>query len=222
MSSELGLSGPTIPRARLDGVGIFWITGCSIWTVLISCGMSFLWRKRHLPFLRIRHLAVTFSATILLHLYWITIEIGYTLADLQPEEVEFWLMSILYPAGLGLFFYGNAELLHVAKLQKKYADWNSSSDTELLHKTSSSETPPKSKLHRAWRQIQQLEFSTKALIFVAVGMFLQIFLTVLMFLISRKYHSSWGIPGTQVTGSWWERHIGQGRGWEWYGMIPCQ
>ena len=37
-----------------------------------------------------------------------------------------------------------------------------------------------------------------------------------MFLISRKWHGSWGIPGTEVTGTEMEQKVLMGRGWEWY------
>lgn len=43
----------------------------------------------------------------------------------------------------------------------------------------------------------------------------QIFLTVLMWVISRKWHSSWGIPGTAVHGTPMQQMVQMGRGWEW-------
>ena len=43
----------------------------------------------------------------------------------------------------------------------------------------------------------------------------QLFLTVFMFLISRKFHDSFGIDGTEVTGTPMEKKVAQGRGWEW-------
>jgi hypothetical protein len=36
-----------------------------------------------------------------------------------------------------------------------------------------------------------------------------------MFLISRKFHDSFGIDGTEVTGTPMEKKVAQGRGWEW-------
>jgi hypothetical protein len=44
---------------------------------------------------------------------------------------------------------------------------------------------------------------------------LQVFLTCLMYIISRKWHSSWGIPGTAVHGTPMEKKAQMGRGWEW-------
>lgn len=43
-----------------------------------------------------------------------------------------------------------------------------------------------------------------------------------MFLISRKFHPSFGIPGTEVTGLPMEINTKQGRGWEWYERISFE
>jgi hypothetical protein len=50
---------------------------------------------------------------------------------------------------------------------------------------------------------------------VGIGMFLQVFLTIFNYIISRKWHSSWGIPGTEVHGSEMAQKTAQGQGWEW-------
>lgn len=47
-------------------------------------------------------------------------------------------------------------------------------------------------------------------------------LTIFMFLISRKFHDSFGIAGTEVTGNNMERKAEQGRGWEWWPSIFWQ
>jgi len=41
-------------------------------------------------------------------------------------------------------------------------------------------------------------------------------MTVFIYLISRKFHSTWGIPGTEVTGTPAEIKMKQGTGWEWH------
>ena len=43
----------------------------------------------------------------------------------------------------------------------------------------------------------------------------QLFVTILMYLISRKFHSEFGVAGTEVTGTPMEQKVQQGRGWEW-------
>ena len=223
MSSNLGLSSYYHPDVRpiLDGIGIFYIVGCSIWTALITIGMSLLWHKRHLPFLRVRRLKLTFVATYMLHLYWVLILLGYTLSTLIPEQVLYWTNSVYYPIGLGLFFVSNAELLSVARLQKQFLDSNGSSDERLLDGTHPQDRPKKG-LRGIWQQYNTLDFSLRMIMVVLVGWFFQIVFTLVMWSISRKFHSTWGIEGTGVTGSWWARHVGQAQGFEWWPAIAWQ
>lgn len=47
-------------------------------------------------------------------------------------------------------------------------------------------------------------------------------MTFFMFIISRKFHSSFGIPGTEVTGTAMEQKTEQGRGWEWWPSVFWQ
>jgi hypothetical protein len=222
MSSQLGLSKDYHPsKPVLDGFGIFCITGCGIWTVLITAGMIFLWSKRDLPFLRIRRLRLTFVATYILHLYWILILIGYSLAPVVPEQLLFWMTSVYYPIGLGLFFVSNAELLAVARLQQKFLDSNGSNDLTPRRSEESTEKP-KTELRKAWGRFIKLEVALRMMLVVIVAWVFQIAMTVIMWCISRKFHSTWGIAGTEVTGNWWMRHVAQGKGWEWWPAIAWQ
>lgn len=50
----------------------------------------------------------------------------------------------------------------------------------------------------------------------------QLLLTVVMYLVSRKYHPSFGIPGTEVTGTPAEQKVEMGRGWEWWPSVFWQ
>ncbi|PHH86596.1 hypothetical protein CDD83_10008 [Cordyceps sp. RAO-2017] len=43
-----------------------------------------------------------------------------------------------------------------------------------------------------------------------------------MFVVSRKFHSSFGIPGTEVHGTYMEQKTEQGRGWEWWPSVFWQ
>ncbi len=43
-----------------------------------------------------------------------------------------------------------------------------------------------------------------------------------MFLVSRKFHASFGIAGTEVTGTPMEQKTAQGRGWEWWPSVFWQ
>ena len=227
MGSESGITPDTKPVARLDGVGIFWIVFATSWTLILFSGMAFLYSKRDMPILRIRGLGLSFASITLLHCYWFCATTGYVYGPLMPELAEFWIMGIWLPFGIALFHASNSRFLYVANAQKKYVKknvdlgWNG--QRPRIRQT----------LVARWKL---LDHTKKVLMLVSLGMVfhvgfhftyrkvlekhealthLQLFLTCFMFLISRKFHSSWGIPGTEVTGTKMEQKVQQGRGWEW-------
>ncbi|KAM5341366.1 hypothetical protein ACJ41O_014397 [Fusarium nematophilum] len=173
------------PKAqpRLDALGIFWIVFTFAWTFMVAGGMYFLWRRRDMPLLRIRGLPLSFAAIFLLHLYWGAVQTGYVYFPLATPEVEYWIMSTWLPFGIALFHASNSRFLHVAKTQK-----------ELF----AMDAPP-SKGRRSGPKglkgrFQSLDYTKKILVLVGAGMAFQLFLTIFMFLISRKFHPSFGIP----------------------------
>lgn len=213
MGSEFGVTPDTKPVARLDGLGIFWIAFATSWTVILLGGMLFLWLKRDMPILRIRGLGLSFAAVTLLHCYWFCVTTGYVYGPLMPEVAEFWIMGIWLPFGIALFHAANCRFLYVANAQKKYVkrtvDLGWDGQRPRIRKT----------LVARW---QMLAYTKRVLILVGLGMVFHLFLTIFMFLISRKFHSTWGIPGTEVTGTTMEQKSEQGRGWEWWPSIFWQ
>ncbi|KAF7540541.1 hypothetical protein G7Z17_g12161 [Cylindrodendrum hubeiense] len=201
-------------QPRLDGLGVFWITFSIAWTLVLAGGMTFLYRHRDMPMLRIRGLPLSFSAVILLHLYWGAVQTGYCYQPIAPPVVEFWIMNIWLPFGIALFHASNSRFLHVASSQKKrFAE-----DKDM--------TPPP-KMNRAKSttllgRFRSLDYTRKILLLVGAGMSLQLFLTVFMFLVSRKFHGSFGIPGTEVTGTESQQNSQMGRGWEWWPSVFWQ
>jgi hypothetical protein len=167
VGSEFGTTPDTKPEPRLDGVGIWWITFGAVWTALLACGMTFLYKKRNTPTLRLRGLSLTFAGIILLHMYWITVQIGYSVGPLAPEVAEFWIMSIWYPFGIALFQAGNSQFLHVAKAQSRFARPPSQMKTRydekrLLQKAS-------------WFQrLKQMDYTKRMFVFVTMGMVVQV------------------------------------------------
>ncbi|KAK4233877.1 hypothetical protein C8A03DRAFT_38379 [Achaetomium macrosporum] len=216
LGSELGKTPDTKPEARLDGVGIWWITFAAAWTILLASGMIFLYGKRNTPTLRLRGLPLTFAGIVFLHLYWLSVQIVYTVGPLAPEMAEFWIMSIWYPFGIALFQAGNSQFFHVAKAQSRFARPPSQMKTRYDEK----QLPRKA----AWLQrMRRMDYSKRMLMFVTIGMALQLLIVVVVFMISRKFHPEFGIPGTEVTGSsWLEIAMKQGRGWEWWPSIVWQ
>ncbi|KAG5999274.1 hypothetical protein E4U54_001960 [Claviceps lovelessii] len=213
MGSELGITPDTKPVARLDSLGIFWVTFAISWTVILFSAMTFLWCKRDMPILNVRGLSLSFAAITLLHVYWFCVTTGYVYGPLMPEVAEFWIMGIWLPFGVALFHASNTRFLYVANAQKQYINKRVQTgyfgQRPRIRKT----------LVARW---QMLAYTKKVLIIVGLGMVFHLLLTVFMFLVSRKFHSTWGIPGTEVTGTAMEQTYEQGRGWEWWPSIFWQ
>lgn len=179
MGSEFGVTATTKPQVRLDGVGIFWVSWAGAWTALVVAGMVFLFMKRHLPFLAIRGLPLTFGAVILLHLYWISVQLGYVVGPIAPEVAEYWIMGVWFPFGIGLFQAANTQLLHVAKIQKRYVHMGSISDATLDEKLQEKLAPAPG-FRRVVKQFQQISYSMRVLITVSIGLFIQVRLNVVI------------------------------------------
>ena len=167
VGSEFGTTPDTKPEARLDAVGIWWITFGAVWTFLLASGMTFLYKKRNTPTLRLRSLSLTFAGIILLHLYWATVQIGYSVGPLAPEVAEFWIMSIWYPFGIALFQAGNSQFLHVAKAQSRFAQPPSQMKTRYDEKR----LPQKATL---FQRLRQMDYSKRMFLFVTLGMAVQV------------------------------------------------
>ncbi|KAG5921548.1 hypothetical protein E4U42_005805 [Claviceps africana] len=211
MGSELGITADSKPEVRLDGVGIWWICWACTWTVLLACGMAYLVRNRDAPILRVRGIGLSLSAVVLLHLYWFSVQLAYVLGALTPGESEYWIMGTYLPLGIALFHASNSRFLYVAQAQQRYL-------------TRASSKPPQSSRRASGvlRRFRDLDYTSKMVFLVGLGMGLQLFLTILMYLLSRKFHPAWGLPGTDVHGTDMEQKTEMGRGWEWWPGIVWQ
>ncbi|KAJ4319615.1 hypothetical protein N0V84_006251 [Fusarium piperis] len=206
-------SGTHKAEARLDALGIFWIVFALAWTFILAGGMYFLWRRRDMPLLRIRGLPLSFAAIILLHLYWGAVQTGYVYFPLWTPEGEFWIMSTYFPFGVALFHASNSRFLHVAKQQKELFAMDEKSPSK------TNRSRPGSLLSR----FKSLDYNKKVYVTIGAGMALQLILTVTMFLLSRKFHPSFGIPGTELhPGSEEYRKSQMGKGWEWWPSVFWQ
>ncbi|KAL7899859.1 putative GPCR GprK-type [Trichoderma sp. TUCIM 5745] len=214
MGSEMGLTADTALRPRMDKVGIFFICWTAIWSVLLLWGMGFLIRHRRMSMLKVRGIWLSLASVLFLHLYWGSVQLGYVLGPLYPNSCEFWIMSIYLPLGIGLFHASNTRFLHVAQRQKQFIDKTDSPNNVVSYKSS--------KVGDILGRFRELDHSAKAVVLVSAGMFFQLFMAVFMYLISRKWHSSWGIPGTEVHGTEMEQKVEMGRGWEWTPSIFWQ
>ncbi|KAJ5778026.1 hypothetical protein N7520_001272 [Penicillium odoratum] len=212
MGSELGITASTAELIDLSPVSIWWATWACVWTVTVVCGVTYLILHRNAPTLRIRGLGLSLSAIGLLHLYWAVCQFGTMIGAILPGDAQYWIMGTFLPLGISLFHASNARFLHVAKLQRKYAQYGH----RLFEPTP--ERNPRGLVNR----FCALSYNARVFVLVGIGMFIQIFLTILMWVISRKWHSSWGIPGTEVHGTVMEQKTAQGSGWEWWPGVAYQ
>lgn len=202
----------TTPReAKLDGLGIFWIVFTFAWTLIVAGGMYFLWRRRDMPILRIRGLPLSFLAITLLHLYWGAVQTGHIWFPAATPEVEFWIMSIYLPCGIALFHASNSRFIHIAKQQR-----------ELFGSDAASIKTRRSHGRSIIGRFRSMDYTKKILVLVSIGLGLQFALSLFMYLISRKFHPSFGIPGTEITGTEEYKQTQMGRGWEWWPSVFWQ
>ncbi|ESU08446.1 hypothetical protein FGSG_04628 [Fusarium graminearum PH-1] len=200
------------PQPNLDGLGIFFIIWTFIWTFIVIGGMVFLWRRRDMPMLRIRDLPLTFVAIMMLHLYWGAIQTGYVYFPLFTPEGEYWIMSLYFPIGIALFHASNSRFLHVAKQQK-----------ELFASDEKTYSRPRARRDSWLGKFQALDYTKKILVTIGFGMTIQFILTIIMWCISRKFHHSWGVVGTEVHPGTKEYEKSQiGKGWEWWPSVFWQ
>ncbi|KAI0010171.1 hypothetical protein F4779DRAFT_579036 [Xylariaceae sp. FL0662B] len=200
---------PTSPP-NFDAVGIFYVTYCATWTTLVFAGMVFLCVNRRHPILRIRGLSLSLAAITLLHTYWvlaqITYPVGLTMPIILAYDIQYFFMGIWFPLGIALFHASNSRFLRVAQLQKQFTQPNFQR-----------KKPGCNGAKTSWLcRLRNIDYSTKILIYIGLGMVVQVLLTVGMWLACRKYHPTFGVPGTELRGTMEEQILEMGRGWEWW------
>lgn len=210
MGSEFGATAHSKAQVNLDRVGIWWTCWASIWTFLVTCGMVYLFSQRNSQVLRIRGIGLSLSAVALLHLYWLSVQLGYVVAAMAPGEAEYWIMGTHLPLGVALFHASNSRFLYVAQAQRKYLG------------RLSDDPPEAGRGSSLFGRFKKLDYTSKMVLVVGLGMGFQLFLTILMYLISRKFHRDWGVPGSEVNGTEMEQKMDMGRGWEWWPGIFWQ
>ncbi|KAF5025125.1 hypothetical protein F66182_2826 [Fusarium sp. NRRL 66182] len=199
-----------------DRVGVFYVSFCAIWTALVFAGMAFCWVNRRNPILRLRGLTLSLFAITFLHLYWILGQITYPIGATMPlvlaYDVQYFFMGIWFPLGIALFHASNSRFLYVAKRQKRFTSHHLQMRTGCNGSRSS------------WLcRLRNMDYTNKIMIFIGFGMVFQVLLTVGMWLACRKYHPTFGIPGTELRGATLpEQLVDLGRGWEWWPSVLWQ
>ncbi len=150
-----------------DTIGIFYVTFCASWTLLVFLGMVFCWFNRSSPVLKIRGLALSFTAITFLHIYWILAQIVYPIGMTMPiviaYDVQYFFMGIWLPLGIALFHASNNRFLHIAKLQRQFTQ------PELRSK-SGCDGEKTSWLCR----LRNMNYTKRILIFIGLGIIAQV------------------------------------------------
>ncbi|KAG6044547.1 hypothetical protein E4U39_003224 [Claviceps sp. Clav50 group G5] len=200
---------------KFDRVGTFYIAFGASWTLLVVAGMLFCALNHDNPVVKIRCIPLSFGAIILLHSCWILAQITYSVGMSMPivlaYDIQYFFMGIYYPLGMALFHASNLRFLRIAKLQRHFAR----SELRVRELKSREEGGVLS----VFRRVRDWEYTAQIMFWVGLGIAVQILLTIVMWLACKKYHPSFGLPGTEIKGSTFpEQLVDLGRGWEWW---PC-
>ncbi|KAJ5397025.1 hypothetical protein N7509_005138 [Penicillium cosmopolitanum] len=191
-----------------DNLAKFYVSVAIIWTFSLLVGSAFLIVNRHEQCIRIRNLLLSLGAVSCLHVYWILCMVAYPMGDKYPCAAEYWIMSIYLPLGIALFQANSMQLLSVFGIQEKLL--LTAQQPYKPHFIDSAKSP--GRYLSRWRQlnlVQRTEFG------ILAGMVVQLFLSLSIFLTSRKF---------QTFGTFSE-HVSPGecrRGPEWIPSILWQ
>ncbi|KAJ9608269.1 hypothetical protein H2200_007257 [Cladophialophora chaetospira] len=202
-------------RYNTDGLGFTYIAIVIAWTCLLLPAGLFLIRNRHQPYLRIRNIPLAVSAVATLHVYWVLCMIAYVLNGFFPCSSEFWIMSVYLPLGIALFQATNSQLLSVAISQKRYVQ----GDIKVQTKSASNQKVPA--WRKWWGKIKAYNATKNTMAWIGIGICVQLVLTLIIFLVSRRFHARFGVTGRALTGN--ARDMANcRRGWEWWPSITWQ
>ncbi|KAI4938442.1 hypothetical protein J4E85_000882 [Alternaria conjuncta] len=185
------------PLLVLDGVGWTYITIFIVWNLSLLSGFAFLWNHRQHP------------------------SLPYPFGAVFPCSVEFWAMSILVPLGMALFHASNSQFLHLAARQKHFARMSSLKDHEPIDEKKAQEVV-NSRWKRIMNGMERADNIERTLIFIGIGMAVQVALTLFVYFASRKFHSGFGIIDYTVVGTGMEVRMKCSKGWEWWLSIVWQ
>ncbi|PGH34153.1 hypothetical protein GX50_03022 [[Emmonsia] crescens] len=166
----------------LDALGIFYVIFDIVWTLLVVLGLIWLWRNRTVPSVRMRNVPLATCSVIFLHGYGGFYILAYPLKGILSCGLEFWLMCGILPVGIALFQATNVQLLSVATLQLRFLR----DDGTFEEPTPREIRCPFNKFKCWWTH---LSWAKKTMVAIAIGMFIEICLSLFVFFGSRKFHS---------------------------------
>lgn len=170
MGSELGVDANSKAELNWTPVSIWWVCWTCVWTAVVALGMTYLVVHRNSTPLRLRGIGLALSAIVLLHLYWISVQLGLLVGPITPGNAEYWIMGTLLPCGIALFHASNNRFVHVAHHQKRYTRTNSRLAGLPYGNTAFEPKGRKGVIDR----FRRLDYTTKSLITVGFAMLLQV------------------------------------------------
>ncbi|OJD17253.1 hypothetical protein AJ78_02635 [Emergomyces pasteurianus Ep9510] len=192
----------------LDALGIFYVIFNIVWTLLVVSGLIWLWRNKTIPSVRMRNVPLAICSVIFLHGYGGVYVLAYPLKGILSCGLEFWLMCGILPVGIALFQATNVQLLSVATLQQRFLR----DDGTFEEPTPREIRCPFNKFKCWWTH---LSWAKKTMFAIAIGMFIEICMSLFVYFGSRKFHS-YGLWST------FENHLQCRQGVEWLPTIIWQ
>ncbi|KAJ8118781.1 hypothetical protein OPT61_g316 [Boeremia exigua] len=210
-----------LEKAQLGPLGWFYIGFEICWNLSLVAAMAFLWRHRDLPSIRMRKLPLLFTGVGALHVYGAISIWAYPFGAYFPCTVIFWMMSILVPFGMAMFQAANTQFLHVASRQKQLAHMSTLRDHKPISEKEAA-SMGNNRLRRIVSGVERADRVGRSLVFIAIGMVLQVAVSLLVFLGSEKFHLGWGLWDYNVKGTEAELYLKCNQGWEWWASIVWQ
>ncbi|KAI5852991.1 hypothetical protein DFP73DRAFT_470406 [Morchella snyderi] len=207
---DIILEPPNYGHLRLDNAGKVYIAAFALWTLLFGVGLVIFLTHRHLPFIRLKNVPLVCAALVMLHIQLSFDILIYPSNGVFPCGLEFWVMNICLPLGIALFQAQNMQLFSLFWGQKHLV-WLRSKDLGSANISKHEETcPPNNILLRCWYRWRDVCILRKTYMIIAIGTALQIIVALTIFLISRRFHSGFGLVGKQVS------RFQCRAGWEWF------
>ncbi|KAJ5687599.1 hypothetical protein N7536_010218 [Penicillium majusculum] len=168
--------------AIFDSLAKFYVAVAITWTAALLSGSVFLILNRHEQCIRIRNLRLMLSAVSCLHVFWILCMVAYSMGGKYPCAAEYWIMNIYFPVGIALFQANSMQLLSVFGVQEKLL--LTAQQPYRPHFIDSAESS--SRYLARWRQLNLVQRTEWG---IAVGISVQVLVSLSIFLTSRKFHS---------------------------------
>ncbi|KAF1811703.1 hypothetical protein P152DRAFT_48877 [Eremomyces bilateralis CBS 781.70] len=207
MASLIRREGHDFGEPNLNGLGVFYICLSLLYTIFVLGGLWALWLHRDTTAVRIRGFWTIFSAVLCIHMYSMAVVLVYPLNGILKCGTEFWMMSIVLPFSVALFQASNIRLSAYYEGQRSLINSPTTGGRKARYPTEMRG------LLRWWREQNS---ATKTYVFIALGLTVQLFVTLFLFFGSRRFHGSYGF---------FSRHVGPAdccRGYEWIPSVFWQ